>query len=399
MPDGLSPQQRRNYVLLLAAAGLYFSGISFLLLLPKFLKSLGAGETELGWLIGTPLVTFMLLAPYAGFLADRVPPKRLAVGGIALAAVGGAGLMLVTEVSVYVYLLRLLQGAGHALAFTSIFSMVAQTLSPAQKARGIAHFTVVIQAGNVLGSLIGSLLLEHVSHVVFFAVSTVFVMASSLAALRVASPPRAGGGADGVRYRQALGQRSLWSGMVLVLLLGGAFGTVLQFVPTYLDVLYESGAAAAPIASFWFLTATLATVALVRLLLSGQVYRPGRERALTACMLGLPLSVLLLVGVHDVGSTVLAAIAFGATYGLLFPAINALVLVRAGALRQGAISGFLAMLYEVGFRGFGFVMGPIAENYGYFSMFYWLAGALAVGVLGFFLLEGERRKWLLGARA
>lgn len=399
MPEGLTPSQRRNYLLLLATAGLYFCGISFLLLLPKFLKTLGAGESELGWLIGTPLVTFVLLAPYAGYLADRISPKRLALMGIALAVVSGAALMTVDKVSPLVYLLRLLHGAGHAFTFTPLFSMVAQTLSPEQKARGIAHFTVVIQLGNVLGSLIGSLLLQYVTYWEFFGISSTLVAGALLICLRVQDPPRAHGAAPAGRYLDLLRQRPLWSGMVMILLLGGAFGITLQFVPTYLDYLHQEGIAETAIPSFWYLTTTLATVALVRVVLSSRVYRPGREQVLTACMLGMPVAVLLLVGVDGIGTTVAAGIAFGVTYGLLFPAVNAGVLVRAGAASQGAISGFLAMLYECGFRGFGFFMGPVAEAYGYFSMFYLLAALLLTGVGAFFVLESERRKWLLGARA
>jgi MFS family permease len=142
VPEGLDPAQRRNYLLLLATAGLYFCGISFLLLLPKFLKSVGASESELGWVIGTPLIAFVLLAPYAGYLADRFSAKRLALIGIAGAVLSGLGLMLVDSVSPLVYLLRLVHGAAHAFTFTPLFSMVAKNMSPEQKARGIAYFSM-----------------------------------------------------------------------------------------------------------------------------------------------------------------------------------------------------------------------------------------------------------------
>lgn len=394
MPEGLSPAQRRNYLLLLATVSLYFCGLSFMLLLPKYLKTLGAGESELGWLIGTPLIPFVLLSPYAGWLADRFSPKRLALAGIATALISGVGLLWVEEMSVFVYLLRLLHGAGHAFTFTPIFSMVAQSLSPEQKARGIAYFTVMVQLGNVAGSLLGALIFEHGGSLPFFVGSAALMAASWVVCLAVRDPGRAPRAAQPARYLDVVGERELWSGMVLILLLGGVFGMVLQFVPTYLDFLHAHGQAGAPIASYWYLTVILGTVALVRVALSNQIYRPGREQVLTLCMLGLPLAVLMLRLIEGPLSALLAAVALGVTYGLLFPAINAMVLVRGGSASQGAISGVLAMLYEVGFRGFGFVMGPVAEAYDYFTMFYLLAALLAVGVVAFFLLENDRRRWL-----
>lgn len=394
MPEGLSALQRRNYLLLLATIGLYFTSLSFLLLLPKLMKGLGASEAELGWLIGTPLIAFVLLAPYAGYLSDRFSARRLALCGIGLATVSGYALAFVQEVGPYVYFLRLVHGAGHAFTFTPIFSMAAKLLSPEQKARGIAYFTVVVQLGNVLGSLLGSLLVERVSFETFFLLSTAVMCASWVICTRIREEGEGASHAATGSYLALMSQRALWSGMVFILLLGGAFGMVLQFVPTYFDFLHAGGHVGAPIASYWYLTGTLATVALVRVVFSARVYRAGNERLLTLCMLGLPLAVGLLQWVQGPVSALVAAVCFGVTYGLLFPAINALVLVRAGPLGQGAVSGFLAMLYEVGFRGFGFVMGPLAEATSYFTMFGTLALLLGGGLVAFLALEQDRRRWL-----
>ena len=399
MPDDFTPAQRRNFRALLIATGLYFCGISFMLLLPKYLKVLGAGEEQIGWLVGAPLLPFLLLSPVVGSLSDRLSAKWLAMAGIALAAVSGYWMGQCSEVGWGVYVLRGLYGAGHALVFTSLFAMVARILSPEQKARGIAYFSVVIQIGNVLGSFAGSLIIGNLGYSWFFIASTAVLGLALVACLGVRDPraERASAAPAGF-YRGVFGDRRIVGGLVMIVALGGAFGTVLQFVPTYLDFLYHSGAVAAPIPGFYFLTSTLITVVLARAVVGPRVYRVGGEQVLGLCMLGLPLAVLTLCAIAGPISTVAASVLFGATYGLLYPAMNGLVLNRVDESHQGKMSGLLAMVFEGGFRGFGFIMGPVAEGLSYFAMFRVLAALVLAGFAAFFFLEADRRRWVLGRR-
>ncbi|KAB7623708.1 MFS transporter [Alkalilimnicola sp. S0819] len=398
MLKALAPDQRRNYLFLLLTAGGYFCGLSFLLLLPKYLRDLGATEQELGWLVGIPLIPFLILAPLVGRLADRVPPRRLATLGLVITLISQLGFMAVEQVGVLAYALRLLGGVGHALVFTTVFTLVARCLSAEYKAQGVAYFTVVVQSGNILGSFVGALVLTRFGGAAFFLLSAVLIGGAVVLLHQVRpaaqeAPVSAGAGlADGVAMEQ-----SVLGVLALILVLGGAFGMVLQFVPTYFDALFESGAVTLPINSAWFLTATLLTVALARLLLGSRIYQPGREPLLLLCMIGLPGAILLLQGISGPVSAVSVAILFGLSYGLLFPAANAMVLLRMGSARQGQASGTLAMLYEVGFRGFGFLMGPLAQYYGYQIMFQVLAALVLAGAAGFLLLEQDRRRWVFGS--
>ena len=397
MSEDRAPSPRYNHLLLMLAAGLYFWGSSFMLLLPKYLSGLGAREDELGWVIGLPLIPFMLLAPLAGYLCDRLSARRMGIAGIAVAAASSAALLLIEEMGPLVYLLRVLYGAGHAFAYTPIFAIAARSFGTHEKARGIARFTVVVQLGNVFGSLCGALVLEHLSSSAFFVGSALLVGLSLLALSGVRDAPTAAAAGERMGYLALAGHRPLWGGLLVVLVLGGLFGTVLQLSPTYLDALYAQGLTAAPVASYWFLTSALASVVLARVLLAGRVYRPDNGRILSACILGLLLAALAIQLVRGPHSAMLAGCAIGVFYGLLFPAFNALVLMRSPESAQGAVSGFLTMLYEVGFRGFGFLMGPLAEAFGYFVMFYVLAALVLLGFVVFFVLERERRRWWFAA--
>lgn len=397
MFQALTTRERRNYLLLMLAAALYFCGLSFTLLLPKYLKDLGATEQELGWLIGAPLLPFLLFSPMVGMLVDRIGPRWLATTGILTVAFSTLGMLWVDGVGMPVFLLRGLSGLGHALTFTSLFAAVALTLSGAHKARGIGYFTVLVQGGNIVGSFLGALVLGRLGAVPYFVTSAGITATAVLACLFIRTggntgPGTAESGAGGVSVPVI--ERGVAGSLVLVLVLGGAFGMMLQFLPTYLDRLHELGRVAAPIPAYYGLTALLASVAGIRLVFGGWAFREGNEPLLLGCMIAVPAAVAAMGHVSSGWTVAAVCIAFGSSYGLLFPAVNGMALSRATEERQGRVSGMLTALFEVGFRGFGFIMGPVAEFAGYAGMYAVLALTIACGFIGFFVIEVDRRRWL-----
>lgn len=396
MFHALTPSERRNYLLLMLAAALYFCGLSFTLLLPKYLKDLGATEQELGWLIGVPVLPFLLLSPLVGVFADRLGTRWLAIVGILTVAGSTLGMLGVDGVGPAVYLLRGISGLGHAFTFTALFAAVAMTLSGPHKARGIGYFTVMVQGGNILGSFLGALVLGRFGAVPYFLASSGITATAVLACLflRTGGRPTADAAAAEPATAVAAGERGVAGSLVLVLVLGGAFGMMLQFMPTYLERLYELGRVADPVPAYYGLTALLAAVAGIRLVFGGWAFREGNEPLLLGCMIAVPAAIAALGQVGSAAGVAMVCVAFGASYGLLFPAVNGMALSRASAESQGRISGMLTALFEVGFRGFGFIMGPVAELAGYPGMYTVLAVTVAGGFMAFFLIEEDRRRWL-----
>ncbi|MBA1146020.1 MFS transporter [Ectothiorhodospiraceae bacterium WFHF3C12] len=389
-------RERRNYLLLMLAAALYFCGLSFTLLLPRYLKDLGASEQALGWLIGMPLLPFLLFSPLVGLLADRLAPRWLAGAGIVTVAASTLGMLWVDRIGPAVYLLRALSGLGHALTFTALFAAVAMTLSGANKARGIGYFTVVVQGGNIVGSFLGGVVLESLGAMPYFLASAGITATAVLACLliNVGTADVAHTDAAPVPGNTPGLERGVAASLILVLVLGGAFGMMLQFLPTYLERLHELGRSAEPIPTYYGLTALLASVAGIRLVFGGWAFRDGNEPLLLGCMVAVPTAVAAMGHVGSAWAVAMVCIAFGAGYGLLFPAVNGMALSRAAADRQGRVSGMLTALFEVGFRGFGFVMGPVAEHAGYAGMYTVLALTIATGFAAFFVIEQDRRRWL-----
>ena len=176
-------------------------------------------------------------------------------------------------------------------------------------------------------------------------------------------------------------------GLVIVLLLGAVLGSALQFVPLFLINLYESGQVAKAIPLRSFLSTALLSMVMLRLVLFRLLSDAARHRLLVFCHTGIILTLLAIPLIRSIWSSVALAVAFGLSYGLLYPTMNALVLNRTAEHWRGRVSGLLTLLFESGFRGFALIAGTVSFYLGYAAMFYVLAAVYSLGLFFYWLLD------------
>lgn len=390
--------KNRQYLIALLTASTYFGGLSFLLLFPAYLESVGATGTEIGWTIGLPLISFLIATPIAGWLSDRVSIKLPATLGIIIVGVSTLTLWWESMPGFWLYATRVLMGFGHGLAFSGVFAMAAKSLTMEQKATGIAWLTVCIQSGNVIGSYAAAVLTDKGFGLQSLVASAGIVFVAGAISLAARNATREEQQSQNANRAPMQWSPGIIGTLLFVLALGAAFGMPLQFVPAFLQHLDSAGLTAERIPSYAFVSVALAVVVGGRALLAPHVYQPGRERVLGVCMLALPLSIVLIPTMRNTWEVVGYAAAFGLTYGLLYPAVNASAFMKVGSNHQGKIAGLTAMMFEIGFRGFGFVLGPVITHFGYPMLFWMIAGFLVLCTGAFLALSDDRYRWIYGVR-
>lgn len=390
----LPTRTRRDFICILIAGALYMCSVSFTLLLPRYLAHVGATPQEVGWLIGLPVPFYVVCTLLCGWLADRVSVRWLGLVGIVLSAGASWAMLLQDSIGAWAWILRAIQGAGHAFALTPIVTMASRLLDMQTRAQGIGYFAVCMQLGNIVGTLIASMLIEGLGFTAYFNVALILAAASAIAYCRVsvsaAMPVRSTSGVAAASD----GKVRIIHGLALMLVLGGAFGMVLQYSPLMLDHFVAVGRLEAPFSASWILTTLLAAVIVVRLFLPQAIYRPGGEPWLMLCMVGVPAALLLFPTIRGLLGAVAVASLLGVCYGILLPMVHALCLNRAGPARQGWVVSLTNLTFESGYRGFGFLMGPVVAAFGYSGMFAALALFTIAGSMIFLMLEPKRWRWL-----
>ena len=384
----LNASSRRDFIILVSAGALYMCSASFTLLLPRYFVDIGATAEQIGWLIALPVPFYVSVTLLSGWLADRMSVRWLGVLGILLSASASWALVLQDNIDSAVWMLRAIQGMGHALAITPIVTMASRSLGVSYRAQGIGYFAVCMQMGNIVGTLLAAMLIEGLGYNAYFGVAMFLALVGAGVFTQVGSTNDSPLANANISDKD-VGHGRYLHGLLLMLVLAGAFGMVLQYSAVLLDHLVAVEQLASPFSVSWILTVLLAAVIAVRLLAPPAIYRPGNTIWMLSAMAGIPISMLLFPNIQGIGGAVLVASLLGVSYGLLLPTVHALCLNRAGTAQQGWAVGLTNLTFECGYRGFGFFIGPVIGAFGFNGMFLTLAGLTTLGI-GIFLLV-ERR--------
>jgi MFS family permease len=392
----LNKTDKRNYLLLLVGTSFHFGSLSFMFLLPRFIKHIGGNESDMGFIFGIAIIPALLVAPFAGYLSDKISGKLLALTGTSIVILSTLLFLFVNDLSPLIYLLRVIQGSGHAIFFAVVFGLMAHIIPEPNKAEGIAYFAVAVQFGQSGGTLLAEQIISRLGYNFYFIGSFVIglVAIGMVSLIRITNhETNAAQSATQSQpvhresYINAVCRKNYIGGFILIVILGGGLGSILQFITPYLDYLYRASLTIRKIPTYYFIPPALITVALSRIFLSRITDRVGRNKIILIYFPIFIATIFLITCIRSGYTALAVAITFGLAYGFLFPALNAVILSRAEVRHRGKVSGVLVMLFDSAFYGFAFLCGPLAYKFGYFIMYYTLAAIMLIGFLIYVFFE------------
>src|SRR5918995_1705902 len=128
--------------------------------LPSIREDLGAGFTDLQWVVDAYALTLAALVLTAGSLADRLGRRRLFAIGLGIFSVASLLCALAPDPT-FLNLARAFQGVGGAVMFAVSLALVAQEF-PAGRERGTAMgiYGATIGGAVAIGPLVGGALVD-----------------------------------------------------------------------------------------------------------------------------------------------------------------------------------------------------------------------------------------------
>lgn len=374
----LSPELQRNLLVLFTAGLLFWCSLASLLpTLPLYIKSVGASDSQLGWVMGAFAIGLLVFRPVLGKLADQRGRKIVMLIGLVVAAIAPLGYLFTQSVAP-LFAVRVFHGISIA-AFTTGYSALVADLSPPQN-RGevLGYMTLTNPIGVALGPAIGGLLQEWAGYAPLFFMAAGLGAVGFVCSLGVQAPAIEASDTTAPKvktlfWRLLLSPRLRIPSLVM-LLVGLAFGTLSTFVPLLIQ---QSGVSLN--AGLFYAAAAVASFS-VRLFTGRASDRYGRGRFISLSLVFYTVSMLLLYWAGSIPLFLLAGLLEGAGAGILLPLMIALVADRSEPQERGRTFSLCVGGFDLGIFIAGPVLGNFAEQLGYRGLF---GIATMIALLGF----------------
>ncbi|MDF2713809.1 MAG: transporter [Paenibacillus sp.] len=371
------------FLRLYALALLFFSANSILnVIVPVRSESLGASNSQIGFIMGTYMFTCMFFRPWAGHLIHKYGPVIVLR---ILLVVNGLALVLYTFTGLEGYLAaRVMQGICTAFFSMALQIGIIDALPEEQRSQGLSLYSLFTYMPTIVGPIMAIGIWEWGGMNGFTLVIIAIAVTTGLFGYSVplhANRQRGNTPAEGAGMRGAMSQvashRPLLICSLLMLIASVVFGAATTFIPLYArQISYGHAGLYLMIQAF--------VVVVARFSFSKRIPSDGKWHAWFVgfiCLFGGVGSFLLSLS-QTLGPIAFyaAAVLIGISQASLYPTlVSYLTFVLPETSRNVCIGMFIAMA-DLGVSLGGVAMGPIADRFSYSAMYAGSAGLAAIAV-------------------
>jgi MFS family permease len=377
--DTIDANLRRNLLILFAAGLLFWSSLASLLpTLPLYIESLGATKQQIGIVMGSFAIGMLVFRPQVGMLADKQGRKIVLMIGIAVAAIAPLGYLLVKSLPLLM-VIRAFHGISIAAFGTGFIALVGDLAPEHRRGEIIGYMSLVNPIGVALGPALGGYLQATVGYTPLFLSSTTLGCLSLICILPVVNPPIIEKPKDATEdgFWQLITSPRVRVPAIVLLLIGLSLGTVHTFIALYIK------STGVDLNAGLFFTAAAISSFSIRLFTGRASDKYGRGLFVTFSLIFYTVALLLIWQANSVLTFLISAVIEGAASGTAMPMISTMMTDRALPHERGRIFGVSLMGFDVGLAIAGPVVGFIAQQVGYRTMFGFTVGLSVLAILIF----------------
>lgn len=389
-----------DFVLNLLTAHFMFAGYTAMLtVIPPYVLHLHGTTWHIGIIVGAFGIVGLLIRPVGGQWIYAFGPKRVAVAGTAIVALGSAAYIFALD-PWWLVPMRMFQGVGLALGPVATSTIVANLAPAHRRAEAMAYMGNAINASFLYSPFVASYILTYVGEnsygftyaFVFSAAAALLgtLFAARISARRIgfeqAAQPSAAGRAQasaGGDKPPLVSKAALFPTLVFL-----TYTFTTAPTNTFLPLLASQGNLGNP--GLFYTVFSLTSIGAMAA--AGPIAdRLGRPTVIVPGLLSVAAAMFVLNGAFFQAMFLSAGFFAGLGFGLLQPGIQAFTVDRVPPRERSAGMATLQQAWDIGGSAGSFVVGPLATPFGVANVFGLTGVGAVVGAVGFVAGNGWGR--------
>jgi MFS family permease len=353
---------------------------SLLVHFPGYLLELGADEVRIGLIVGAAGLATIAIRPGVGRVMDEHGRRLVIRTGTLMIAVSTLTMAFIGHIGVALIAARLVQGIGQAVTLTAFWTYIADQVPVANRAHGIAVFSISGLLPMGIAPALGDLVLStRWSYQGLFLIAAGFSLIAFAISLFL-HRSGVGIGATTTGFRAVLRSEALRPVWVVTVLLSIAFTAAFVFVKTYVTT---SG-----LNSVGPFFSAFAFAAIVwRLIFGGLPDSIGLKKVIGPGLAAFAVGLAIVGVVGGTAGLALGGFFAGLGHGISFPVILAMATTRAEVGDRGTVTAVFTAVFDLVLFAIAPLLGLVIATYGYPAMFLAVSGVVIGGIVVFYRFD------------
>lgn len=377
-----TPLWTKNFIFI--SLSNFFMFKSFYMLLPTLpifvVEELQGSEEQVGLLIAFFTGAQIFSRPLAGKWLDDLGRRKVFLLSRALFLIAMIFYLGVTGI-VILLIIRFLHGFGFGAASTAAGTIAADIIPESRRAEGLGYYSGFLSLAMVLGPFIGLWVMNSLGYVNMFIVCSLLAGASVLMGFLINFPE-----SEKVKepYKKRMSWKTLIEPQVIPVALVSicymsVYGGIVSFIALYAQEIGILSAAA------YFLGVFSVALMLIRPVAGKLADKIGTQFVIFPGMIISIIGLFLLSFSESILLFLISALFIGVGFGAIQPCLHALAISAVLPERRGAATATYLMSSDIGIATGAFVLGIVANYFGYSLMYLSAILYIMLGLILFFI--------------
>ena len=350
---------------------------------PYHIVELGGGTAAAGLFLGLLTYSSAFSAPFTGTIGDRLGQRHVLIVVSLVLALFTASYAFIRD---HRWLLVVV--TAHGLFWSALLSAsgayMTATIPRSRRAEGLGYWGLTSSFAIAVAPALGFWVYKH-GWVVLSVEMTILNLLMAVIAWRLPDDHHGALGRDPADEANVKHHGRLIEWRVLLLsislaLISFGYGGLTSFSAFFADELHITPRSL-------FLAAMAVSILTGRLTMGPSLDRRGHRNVLLPCLTLPPLGLFILAFAQGTGSFLVAALVFGAGFGLMYPAFTSYVMAHVSMSRRGAAFGAMLAAFDTGIGTGSSTMGWLIHQYGFRLAFGAAASLAALSLPAFLFAE------------